>query len=195
MADYQSDEEAAPGSPDSGMPELQSDDDSSEDEAAQARPLLPHASVLLLAAVSLAELTRRFLAQLGTTAAGAGAHAAAWAAADRLRQLTEVPTAPGAARDAVVVSCCSLGCGALLLSPGRQRPCPQLAQPSRSSSPVRSATTPNPACPAPDPPQADIRTLLSHLSRLFGLAAELMRGLQYLGSGGQRCLLPLFAAV
>ncbi len=78
---------------------------------AAPRPALPHADVLLLAAVALGELIRRFLLLLGAppppTAApavgSASPFAAAWAGAERLRALTTVPTAPGRDRDELTV--------------------------------------------------------------------------------------------
>lgn len=81
---------------------------------AAPRPLLPHADMLLLAAVALGELTRRFLLLLGappppaaaSAAAPASPFAAAWAGAERLRALSSVPTAPGRERDELTVRCC-----------------------------------------------------------------------------------------
>jgi hypothetical protein len=116
---------------DEGPPPLRSDPGSEESEGEQppARrrptaaaaphappPLLPLGDMLLLGGVAAGELARRFLLVLGAPAApgaaGAGARGQAAAVAEaveRLRGLTEVPTAEGAAREAVVVSAAGVG--------------------------------------------------------------------------------------
>lgn len=80
-------------------------------------PPLAHEQVLLLGGVAAGELARRFLLIVGATGAPAsGDTAAAWAAAERLRGLSKVPTAAGAARDALVVSLHAFRGGHFLLT-------------------------------------------------------------------------------
>ena len=112
----------SPEDPYADMPSLASDEGESFSEeeeraAAQGRgarrrppraaaPLparLAHADMLLLAAVCVGDLACRFLGMVGGSEGGSP-QAAALAAAERLRALTEVPTVAGAARDALVVS-------------------------------------------------------------------------------------------
>lgn len=117
VEDYHSDEEGrqqpqqaagptSPGSQYSDLPPLE-EDASDEEGGAQAQrgqqPQLPHADMLLLAAVCVGDLACRFLLSLGAGREGSP-QAANLAAAQRLRGLTEVPLEAGPARAAVVVS-------------------------------------------------------------------------------------------
>lgn len=120
VEDYRASEEEdeeEEGEEDEEVPPLMSDASDSDDEEGGAPPRhargtahaalapLPQASVLLVCGVALGELARRFLLLLGAQGAGASSPlAAAWAAAERLRGLTEVPGTAGAARDALAVS-------------------------------------------------------------------------------------------
>jgi hypothetical protein len=122
------------------MPDLETDSDAEEERPARraqqaqqaqrrdepAPALLPLGDMLLLGAVALGELSRRFLLAVGApvtppapalggggaaggASAGASNHpAAVAAAAERLRSLTAVDAGPGAAREALAVSVCAV---------------------------------------------------------------------------------------
>lgn len=116
VEDYHSDEEGrqqpqqaagptSPGSQYSDLPPLEEDWESDEEGGAQQRgqqPQLPHADMLLLAAVCVGDLACRFLQSLGGEREGSP-QAAHLAAAQRLRGLTEVPLEAGPACAAIVV--------------------------------------------------------------------------------------------